>query len=91
MDKDMLDPFSMKDWKNVDIHIGEIVTPEEEWEPMGPHPMPSVTGLRDWDFHLLNRYQNFYAPVCDMCCLCMFGKCDLTGNKKGACGLTLES
>jgi acetyl-CoA decarbonylase/synthase complex subunit alpha len=91
MDKDLFDILSAKDWENVDIHIGEVVTPDDEWEPMGAYPMPSVTGLRDWDFHLLNRYQNFYAPLCDMCCLCTFGKCDLTGNKKGACGLTMES
>jgi len=91
MDKDLLDQFSIKDWKNVDIHIGEIVTPEEEWEPMGPNPMPSVTGLREWDLQLLRRYKNFYAPACDMCCLCTFGKCDLTGNKKGACGISLEA
>nr|CBH37435.1 acetyl-CoA decarbonylase/synthase complex, alpha subunit [uncultured archaeon] len=82
------------DLKNVDIHIGEIVAEgeeEEEWEPMGPHPMPRIATLRDWDFKLLNRYKPFYAPVCDMCCLCTYGKCDLTGNKKGACGIRMDA
>jgi acetyl-CoA decarbonylase/synthase complex subunit alpha len=56
------------DLKNVDIHIGEIVDEgegEEEWEPMGPHPMPRIATLRDWDFKLLNRYKPFYAPICE--------------------------
>lgn len=80
------------DLKNVDIHIGEIVEEgEEEWEPMGPHPMPRIATLRDWDFRLLNRYKPFYAPICDMCCLCTYGKCDLTGNKKGACGIRMDA
>ena len=72
--------------KGLDIQIGRIV--DEDWEePMGPTPMPSVTALRNWDRKLLDRYKPFYMPFCDLCCLCTFGKCDLTGDKKGACGL----
>lgn len=41
---------------------------------------------RLWDMKLLSRYEPFYAPFCDMCCLCTFGKCDLL-DKKGACGI----
>ncbi len=26
-----------------------------------------------------------------MCCLCTYGKCDLTGNKKGACGIRMDA
>ncbi len=77
--------------KNVSIRIGEIVTEEEEWAPMGPTPMPGIATLRNWDHFLLKRYRPFYAPYCDMCCLCTMGKCDLTGNKRGACGINLEA
>ena len=83
--------FNISDLQNVRISIGEIVEEEEEWEPMGPHPMPRIATLRDWDFKLLNRYKPFYAPLCDMCCLCTYGKCDLTGNKKGACGIRMDA
>lgn len=74
-------------FKGLQISIGKIV--DEEWEePMGPTPFPSVGTLRDWDRKLLERYKPYYMPICDLCCLCTFGKCDLTGDKKGACGLT---
>lgn len=76
--------------KGLDIQIGKII--DEDWEePMGPTPMPSVTTLRNWDRKLLSRYKPFYMPLCDLCCLCTFGKCDLTGDKKGACGLNLAA
>jgi acetyl-CoA decarbonylase/synthase complex subunit alpha len=76
--------------KGLDIQIGRIV--DDEWEePMGPTPMPSVTTFRNWDRKLLARYKPFYMPFCDLCCLCTFGKCDLTGDKKGACGLNLAA
>jgi len=76
--------------KNLEISIGKII--EEKWEePMGPTPFPSLTTLRDWDFKLLQRFKPFYLPFCDVCCLCTFGKCDLTGNKRGACGLNMSA
>jgi acetyl-CoA decarbonylase/synthase complex subunit alpha len=74
--------------KNLELSIGKVV--DESWtEPMGPTPMPSLTTLRDWDMKLLNRYKPFYMPDCDLCCLCTFGKCDLTAGKRGACGLDI--
>jgi acetyl-CoA decarbonylase/synthase complex subunit alpha len=74
--------------KNLELSIGKVV--DESWtEPMGPTPMPSVATLRDWDMKLLNRYKPFYMPDCDLCCLCTFGKCDLTAGKRGACGLDI--
>jgi len=74
--------------KNLEVSIGRIV--EEAWaEPMGPTPFPSLTALREWDMKLLQRYRPFYLPLCDVCCLCTFGKCDLTGNKRGACGIDM--
>ncbi|MHA1799240.1 MAG: CO dehydrogenase/acetyl-CoA synthase complex subunit alpha [Candidatus Helarchaeota archaeon] len=90
--------FSAKDLKtsnleakDVTIRIGKL--PAEEWveEPMGPTPMPDAMALRDWDHFLNKRYKPMYAPLCDMCCLCTFGKCDLSQGKKGACGLNLSA
>jgi acetyl-CoA decarbonylase/synthase complex subunit alpha len=76
--------------KNLEVSIGRIF--EETWaEPVGPTPFPSITDLREWDFKLLRRYKPFYLPFCDVCCLCTFGKCDLTGDKRGACGLNMSA
>lgn len=76
--------------KNLEVSIGRIF--EETWtEPVGPTPFPSITSLREWDFKLLQRYKPFYLPFCDVCCLCTFGKCDLTGDKRGACGLNMPA
>lgn len=71
--------------------IRRIIRADDEWEPVGPTPMPSLTDLRNWDFRLLDTYEPFYAPFCDLCCLCTFGKCDLTGDKKGACGIDIAA
>ena len=76
--------------KDVELSIGRIL--EETWkEPMGPTQFPSITSLREWDMKLLKRYKPFYLPFCDVCCLCTFGKCDLTGDKRGACGLDMAA
>jgi acetyl-CoA decarbonylase/synthase complex subunit alpha len=77
-------------FKDLKISVGKIVEKEEWEEPMGPKPKPNITDLRSWDFKLLERYKPFYAPFCDMCCMCTFGKCDLTG-KKGACGIEIDA
>ena len=29
-------------------------------------------------------------PYCQVCCLCTFGKCDLSGDKRGACGIDIK-
>lgn len=79
--------------KNFKLSIGEIVEKKGDtstYVPMGPTPKPSVTDLRSWDMKLLTRYEPFYTPFCDMCCLCTFGKCDLLG-KKGACGIDAKA
>ncbi len=74
--------------KNLEISVGRIY--EETWsEKIGPTPFPSVIDLREWDSKLLQRYQPFYMPFCDLCCLCTMGKCDLTKQKRGACGLDI--
>jgi len=76
--------------KNLEISIGKIV--DDTWdEPEGPTPFPSTVDLREWDFKLLQRYKPFYLPFCDVCCLCTFGKCDLSGDKRGACGLNMAA
>lgn len=85
--KKLKSPFL--DMSGVEIEFGSI---EEEWdEPMGPTPKPGIIDLREWDRTLLGRYRPFYTPVCDMCCLCSFGKCDLTHGKKGACGIDIRA
>lgn len=76
--------------RNLRISIGSIH--EERWdETMGPTPFPGLSTLRSWDHILLHRYKPFYLPFCDLCCLCTYGKCDLTGNKRGACGITMPA
>ena len=75
-------------FKGLEIQVGRIY--DDDWEePMGPSPFPGVGAFRSWDRKLLERYKPFYMPFCDLCCLCTYGKCDLTGDKKGACGITM--
>jgi acetyl-CoA decarbonylase/synthase complex subunit alpha len=77
-------------FRDLTVSIGAIT--RERWdEPMGPSPFPSLTTLRPWDRRLLSRYKPFYMPFCDLCCLCTYGKCDLTGSKKGACGISMPA
>jgi len=71
--------------------IEEIIRAEDEWEPIGATPMPGITGLRNWDMRLLKTYKPWYAPFCDMCCLCTYGKCDLTEQRRGACGIDIAA
>ena len=76
--------------KDLELSIGRVA--KEKWdEPMGPTPFPGITTLREWDMKLLQRYKPFYLPFCDVCCLCTMGKCDLTGDKRGACGLDMAA
>jgi acetyl-CoA decarbonylase/synthase complex subunit alpha len=76
--------------KDLELSIGKII--EEKWtEPIGPTPFPSITDLREWDHKLLHRYKPLYMPFCDVCCLCTYGKCDLTENKRGACGIDIAA
>jgi acetyl-CoA decarbonylase/synthase complex subunit alpha len=76
--------------KNLELSVGRI--DDGTWtEPMGPTPFPSLTTLREWDMKLLQRYKPFYMPFCDVCCMCTYGKCDLTGNKRGACGINMSA
>ena len=80
--------FSVEDMKNVQINIGAVVKEADEWEQeMGPCPKPGVATLRSWDHIIANRYKIMYAPADDTCTLCTYGPCDLTGNKRGACGI----
>jgi len=64
---------------------------ESEWEPMGPTPKPHIPTLRSWFFKLMERYKPFYMPICDMCCLCTYGKCNLSKGRTGACGINMET
>ncbi len=77
-------------FKGLEVRIGTIL--DDEWdEPMGPTPMPNPTDLRSWDHKLLTRYQPSYMPYCQVCCLCTMGKCDLSGEKRGACGIDIKA
>jgi acetyl-CoA decarbonylase/synthase complex subunit alpha len=76
--------------RDFEVSIGKLAS--ENWgEKCGPTPYPSMTALREWDRKLLARYRPFYMPYCDLCCLCTYGKCDLTGNKRGACGIGMSA
>ena len=80
--------FSVEDMKNVQINIGAVVKEADEWDQeMGPFPKPGVATLRNWDHMIANRYKIMYTPADDTCTLCTYGPCDLTGNKRGACGI----
>lgn len=70
--------------------IDKIIRAEEDWEPVGPTPMPDITDLRNWDKRLMETYKPFYAPNSDICNWCTFGNCDLTAGKKGACGIDIS-
>ncbi len=77
----------LRDFK---LRVGRVSA--DDWtEPMGPTPFPTIATLREWDRCLLSRYKPFYMPFCDLCCLCTYGKCDLTGGKHGACGITMPA
>jgi len=77
-------------FRDLSITVGAINA--DRWaEPMGPTPFPSITTFRNWDMVLLKRYKPFYLPFCDLCCLCTYGKCDLTGTKRGACGISMPA
>ncbi len=69
----------------------QIIRADDLWEPVGPTPMPDLPDLRNWDMRLLKTYKPFYAPFCDLCCFCTFGKCDLTRGKRGACGIDIAT
>lgn len=79
---------SLAEVKGLDLSIGYVV---EEWEePQGPTPFPTIATLRKWDHALLSRYKPLYLPYCDLCCLCTYGRCDLSRGKRGSCGLDLS-
>jgi len=71
--------------------IRELIKAELPWEPVGPTPMPEIPDLRSWDMRLMKTYKPWYAPFCDLCCLCTYGKCDLTEGRRGACGLDIAT
>lgn len=71
--------------------VHKIINAEDRWEPIGHTPMPELPDLRNWDLRLLKTYKPFYAPMCDLCCFCTYGKCDLTGDKRGACGIDIAT
>ena len=78
--------------KGFELTTGKVSYGDEtEWEPMGPTPQPHIPTLRPWFFKMMERYKPFYMPICDMCCLCTYGKCNLSKGRTGACGINLET
>ena len=76
--------------RDLQVSVGSVRG--KHWdEPEGPTPFPSHSDLRNWDRTLLSRYKPLYLPFCDLCCLCTYGKCDLSGGKTGACGIGMEA
>ena len=71
--------------------IHKKIKAELPWEPVGPTPMPEIPDLRNWDMRLLKNYAPWYAPFCDLCCFCTYGKCDLTETRRGACGIDIAT
>ena len=71
--------------------IHKKIKAEVPWEPVGNTPMPEIPDLRSWDMKLLETYKPWYAPFCDLCCFCTYGKCDLTENRRGACGIDIAT
>ena len=98
--------FTVAELENVHITIGTIVNTLESTagsaeentkskipasKNVGPTPMPGISALRNWDFRLLERYPPIYTPTEDMCTMCTFGPCNLTGNIEGACGIDMAT
>ncbi|MGB9629312.1 MAG: acetyl-CoA decarbonylase/synthase complex subunit alpha, partial [Thermodesulfobacteriota bacterium] len=84
----------MTEIKEVTKKLEEIhqkIKAEIPWEPVGHTPMPEISDLRSWDMRLLQTYKPFYAPFCDLCCFCTYGKCDLTEGRRGACGIDIAT
>jgi acetyl-CoA decarbonylase/synthase complex subunit alpha len=82
----------MVEIKEITKKLEEIhhkIKAEIPWEPIGHTPMPEIPDLRSWDMKLLQTYKPFYAPFCDLCCFCTYGKCDLTEDRRGACGIDI--
>ena len=71
--------------------IHEKIKADIAWEPLGPTSMPEIPDLRNWDMRLLKTYAPFYAPFCDLCCFCTYGKCDLTETRRGGCGIDIAT
>ncbi len=76
--------------EDLDLTVDEIIDESDDWEPVGPTPMPDMVDLRDWDRKLMERYRPQYYPACEQCCFCAYGVCDLSDGKEGACGLRLH-
>ncbi|RZB32757.1 MAG: acetyl-CoA decarbonylase/synthase complex subunit alpha [Candidatus Argoarchaeum ethanivorans] len=69
----------------------KFVEQEEKLIVEGPTPRPGLIDLRNWDYRIIDTYNPLYTSQSDTCDYCTFGKCDLTCNKRGACGIDLET
>ncbi|NCN64542.1 MAG: hypothetical protein GW779_03825 [Candidatus Altiarchaeum hamiconexum] len=62
----------------------------EELERSGKFINPNVTDLRKWDANLLGKFKPKYYSSIQQCQFCAFGPCDLSKNRRGACGMRLN-
>ncbi|MDI6730754.1 MAG: 4Fe-4S dicluster domain-containing protein, partial [Candidatus Altarchaeum sp.] len=67
-----------------------LIKGENKLEPAGKFINPNVTDLRNWDANLLGRFKPKYYAFIQQCQYCAFGPCDLSKNRKGACGMQLN-
>jgi anaerobic carbon-monoxide dehydrogenase, CODH/ACS complex subunit alpha len=81
----------VKELTRKEEEVRHLIRAEIPWEPVGPTPMPEIPTLRSWDMRLLKTYSPWYAPFCDLCCFCTYGKCDLSQGRRGACGLDIAT
>ncbi len=59
-------------------------------ERTGKFINPDVTDLRNSDANLLGRFKPKYYAFIQQCQYCAFGPCDLSKNRRGACGMRLN-
>ncbi|WP_456482943.1 CO dehydrogenase/acetyl-CoA synthase complex subunit alpha [Methanopyrus kandleri] len=83
-----MSPFELE-FEGLKVQIGSIEGFEPEGE--GPLPCPTVSDLADWDRKLFARYRVTAFPICDMCCMCTYGRCNLAEGRRGACGIDIRS
>ncbi|WP_457614271.1 CO dehydrogenase/acetyl-CoA synthase complex subunit alpha [Methanopyrus sp.] len=83
-----MSPFELE-FEGLTVQIGSIEGFEPEGE--GPIPYPTVSDIADWDRKLFARYRVAAFPICDMCCMCTYGRCNLAEGRRGACGIDIRS
>jgi len=90
--KESKDKELEKKEEKLEIFIGggiELIS-EEEAEKTKKFINPNATALRNLDADLFGKFKPKYYGFIQQCQLCAFGPCDLSRNRKGACGMRLN-